>query len=66
MCFRDNDSPRFIRRRDAAVSFMEKLLDEGELSGPEALKVTSDKFVLRSCWKDDYRIYKALWALLGE
>ncbi len=66
MCLRDNDSPKFIRRRDAAVTFMQRLLDVRGVLGPDAIEVTSDKFRLNASIREDYRIYNALWALIGE
>ena len=66
MCIGENDSPRFIRRRKAATEFMQKLLDEGYLSEQQAIGATSDKFSLRTDNRDDYRIYKTLWNLIGD
>ncbi|KKK54129.1 hypothetical protein LCGC14_3087830 [marine sediment metagenome] len=65
MCIGENDSAKFIRRRDAAVEFMQGLVGTG-LSEQQAVKATSDKFLLNAIIRNDYRIYKALWNLIGD
>lgn len=69
MCVSEPDSAKFIRRREAAIKYMKELLDIGqryqkELFGPEAIQLTTDKFNLNASVRDDYRIFKTLWALL--
>lgn len=58
------DNAKFIRRRDAAIKYMQGLLDIEGLLGPEAIQLTTDKFALNTSSRDDYRIYKSLWELL--
>lgn len=55
---------RFIRRKNAAIEFMQGLIGTG-LSDEQALKATTDKFNLNPHIRYDYRIYKALWNLIG-
>ena len=65
MCVGEKDSAAFIRRRLAAINFLQRLLDEGLLN-EEAIEATTDKFGLNSNIREDYRIYKALWKLMGD
>ena len=65
MCIGENDSAAFIRRRDAAIQYMKKLLDQRVLSDEQRIDATTDKFNLNASIRDDYRIYKALWNLIG-
>ncbi len=64
MCIGENDNAKFIRRRDAALAYLSRLLRDQELSEQEAVQATTDKFILNASARDDYRIYKALWNLL--
>lgn len=66
MCNKMTPNQKFIRRKDAAIKYMQELLDVEGLFGPEAIQLTTDKFMLNASVQDDYRIYKALWALLGD
>lgn len=66
MCIGENDNAKFIRRRDAAIKYLSKLLQDQELSDEDAVQATTDKFILNASVRDDYRIYKALWALIGS
>ena len=65
MCIGENDSSKFIRRRHAAIAYLLKLLQDQELSDEEAVQATTDKFILNANIRDDYRIYMALWNLIG-
>ena len=66
MCVGENDSAAFIRRRDAAIQYMKKLLDQRILSDEQKIDATTDKFNLNASIRDDYRIYKAIWNLMGD
>ena len=66
MCDKMTADQKFIRRRDAAISFLQRLLDEEELSDQQAIRATADNFSLHANIRDDYRIYKALWNLIGD
>jgi len=65
MCVGENDSAKFIRRRDAAIKYMADLIGM-DLSDELAIQATTDKFNLNASMRDDYRIYKALWNLIGD
>lgn len=65
MCIGENDSPKFIRRRKAALELLQGLIERG-LSDELALQRTTDKFCLNASLRDDYRIYMALWNLIGD
>lgn len=65
MCVNEPDSAAFIRRKDAALTYLSRLLQDQELSDEEAIQATTDKFKLNASVRDDYRIYKALWNLIG-
>ena len=65
MFISENDSAKFIRRRHAAITYLLKLLQDQELSDEEAVQATTDKFILNANIRDDYRIYMALWNLIG-
>lgn len=60
MCIGETDSATFIRRRDAAIQYMTKLLDVQKLSVDDAIDATSYKFQLNTQIREDYRIYKSL------
>lgn len=64
MCKKLTEDERFIRRKAAAILFMQGLLDQQQLSDQQALGATTDKFHLNPCIREDYRIFKALWDLL--
>lgn len=66
MCIGERDSAAFIRRKDAALAYLWRLLQDQELSDEEAIQATTDKFALNASVRDDYRIYKALWNLTGD
>lgn len=65
MCVGENDSATFIRRKLAAINYIVKLSDQGELSADQAIQQTSDKFMLNANIRDDYRIYKELWGYVS-
>lgn len=65
MCTNEPDSAAFIRRRDAAKAYLWRLLQDQELSDEESIQATTDKFALNASIREDYRIYKALWNLIG-
>lgn len=64
MCDKMTPEQRFIRRKHAAMNYMGMLLDVKRLSGLDAIQATSDKFCLNASVRDDYRIFRKLWALL--
>jgi len=66
MCIGESDSAKFIRRRDAAINFLKKLLDEGKLSDKQAVVATSNKFDLCPSVRNDYRIFVVLCDLIGD
>ncbi|KKK83182.1 hypothetical protein LCGC14_2795960 [marine sediment metagenome] len=66
MFIRENDNAKFIRRRDAAIKYLKRLLDEGKLSDEEVLEATTDKFSLSPSIRNDYRIYGYLWDIIGS
>lgn len=66
MCIGENDNAKFIRRRDAAIAYLQKLFQDQELSDREAIQATTNQFNLNANIRDDYRIYGYLWDLIGD
>ncbi len=65
MCIGKSDNEKFMRRKWKAVDYMRRLLLDGKLSDQQAIEATTDKFSLNASIRNDYRIYKALWNLIG-
>ncbi len=61
----EQDNAKFIRRRTAAIDYMQQLLEQGELSDKQAIIATTDKFGMCPSVRDDYRIFIVLCDLIG-